>query len=69
MPPRAQGVHVFVEVKTTITSRVQITDDGIGDVKHSVDVDAAESGLPKSAVIALIGGGARSLLSSLGESA
>lgn len=62
---------MYAEIKTTITSRVEIVDGGFGDVEHSVEIDTGTigAGLPQNAIFALVQGGARSLLISLGEGA
>ena len=56
---------MYAEVKTTITSRVEIVGDGFGDVEHSVNIDPGD--LPQAAALALVEGAAKTLLTSLGE--
>ena len=56
---------MYAEVTTTITSRVEIVDDGFGDIKHSVNIDPGD--LPQAAALALVEGAAKTLLASLGE--
>lgn len=51
---------MYAEMKTTITTRVEITDDGIGGIEHSVSIDPGE--LPETAAIALVEGAAKTLL-------
>lgn len=51
---------MFAEIRTTITSRVEITDEGFGDVTHDVHIDPGD--LPQNAALALAQGGARTFL-------
>ena len=54
---------MYAEVTTTITSRVEIVDDGFGNVEHSVNIDPGD--LPQAAAVALVEGAAKTLLASL----
>lgn len=61
---------MIAEIKTTITSRVEIIDGGFGDIEHSVAIDVGDIGaaLPQTAILALAEGGAKTFLASLPES-
>lgn len=54
---------MYAEVVTTITSRVEITDDGFGEIQHDVNIDSGD--LPEEAARALALGGARTLSAAL----
>lgn len=58
---------MYIEIITTITSRITIGDDGFEGVEHSVVVDADEgaSALPQEALVAVVEGGCKSVLMSL----
>jgi hypothetical protein len=56
---------MYAEIKTTITSRVEITDNGLGDVEHSVSIDPGE--LSEAAALALVEGAAKTLLAQFEE--
>ena len=53
---------MYAEVTTTITSRVEILDGGFGDIEHSVSIDPGD--LPQEAALALVEGGAKTLVAS-----
>lgn len=54
---------MYAEITTTIKSRVEITDVGFGDVEHDVTIYPGD--LPSAAAIALVEGGARSLVAQI----
>jgi hypothetical protein len=56
---------MFAEIRTTITSRVEVTDEGLGEVTHDVHIDPGD--LPQNAALALAKGGARTFLAAFDE--
>lgn len=54
---------MYAQMTTTITSRVEITDDGFGDIQHDVNIESGD--LPEQAARALALGGARTLVAAL----
>lgn len=52
---------MFLEITTTITSKVPLTDDGLGTPSHAVEIDAEDaSALPNDVIYAVVLGGLRS---------
>lgn len=58
---------MYVYLTTTIKHLVEISDDGLQGVTHSVEIDGDEgaSALPQDAVMAIVEGGCKSVLTSL----
>jgi len=56
---------MYAEVVTTITSKVEIIEDGFGEILHDVDIDSGI--LPENMARALALGGARTLVAALEE--
>jgi hypothetical protein len=54
---------MYAKMVTTITSTVEITDEGFGDIQHDVNIDSGD--LPETAARALALGGARTLVAAL----
>jgi hypothetical protein len=59
---------VFVEVVTTITSRVPLTDDGLGTPDHSVEIQGGElASVSEELAMALVVGGCQATINSVQE--
>lgn len=60
---------MHINLTTTITHRVEIGDDGIEGVEHSVVIDGDDeaSALPHDALMAVVEGGCKSVLKTLKE--
>lgn len=58
-------------VVTTITSRIEVSDDGIEGVTHSVVIDGDDevAALPRTALMATVEGGCKSVIKSIKEGA
>lgn len=50
---------MYIEIITTITSKVPVNNDGLGAPEHSVDIEA-EDELPADAIYAVVYGGCQS---------
>jgi len=50
-PTESESVIMFIEFTTTITHRIEIGDDGIAGISHSVSIDAGEAAVLGTQVI------------------
>lgn len=57
---------MYIEIITTIKSRIKFADDGIDAVTHTVDIDGTEAdGLGTDVIMLVVEGGCKSALKSI----
>lgn len=58
-----------IEIRTTITSRINIGDDGIEGADHDVRIDGGPGAeaLPENVILATVAGACKSVIKSLDE--